>query len=369
MRHLFNIKPIFLLFISILLITACTSASPTNTATSTNVSIVPSPVVTLMPTSVLQVGVWDELLKATPFPHEFPLPEPTQSPLDGTYAKVDQSPPQYWTCYRCADYRPEGGPWKLQFDKGVMRIFYQITNWKSIASFTVEDNRLKIFNDPFCPHDVGEYEWATENGNLSLKTINDSCAFDLRKENLTKQSWLACTAEGQDQPGCAETPNAPPGETPSQLSVTVNVLGGDSHYFDKPPDIFAVANKENVPSPDGIQIQYHDQSIPFGTHRVLWWNGDWIEATTDKPFTSIGVQFWGSGYLGWARVLFDDVEVWRGLTTSLGKKHAYYGGYIEITDFEPGTHTIRVENLGFDYHPVKVAAFGFSNQNVQPKTP
>ena len=371
MSHLLNLKSTFSLLVLIILLNACTGTSPKNIATSTSVNMVQSTVPASTSTLVLKVGVWDELLKATPFPHEFALPEAVTSPLDGMYAKVDQSPPQYWTCYRCADYRPEGGIWKLQFDKGVMRIFYQITNWKSIASFTVEENRLKIFNDPFCPHDVGEYEWSMLDGNLSLKEIGDGCAFDLREENLTKQSWLACTAEEGNQPGCAEMPNTPPGETeiPSQLPVTVNVIGGDSHYFEVPPDVFAVANKDNVPSPAGIQIQHHEESIPFGTHRVLWWNGDWIEATTDLPFTSIGVQFWGSGYLGWARVLFDDVEVWRGLTTSLGKKHAYFGGYIEITDFDPGTHTIRVENLGFDYRPVKISAFGFSNQNVQPKSP
>ncbi|HKY55332.1 MAG TPA: hypothetical protein VJM08_13535 [Anaerolineales bacterium] len=346
------------------LITACTGISPTKVPPEVNV--VATPAVTAVPTNVLQADIWEELLNATPFPHEFALPEPVESPIDGTYAKVDPSPPQYWTCYRCADYRPEGGVWRIQFDKGVMRIFYQITNWKSIASFTVEEDRLKIFNDPFCPHEVGEYEWAIENGSLSLKAISDSCAFDLRKVNLTKQTWLACSAEGQNQPGCAEISNAPLSEIPSQLPFTVKVHARDSHTFDRPPDRFAAANKEDVPSPDGIQIQYHDESIPFGTHRVLWWNGDWIEATTDTPYTSIGVQFWGSAYLGWARVLFDDVEVWRGLTTSLGKKHAYFGGYIEITDFEPGTHTIRVENLGFDYRPVKVAAFGFSNQDVQP---
>ena len=369
MRNLFDIRSIFLLCISTVLLTACTGISPTNISTSTEVGIVSSPAVTMLPTHVMRADIWNELLQATPFPHEAPLPEPIVSPLDGTYAKVDPSLPQFWTCYRCADYRPEGGPWRIQFDKGVMRIFYQITNWKSIASFTVEENRLKIFNDPFCPQDIGEYQWAVENGNLSFKPISDGCAFDLRKENLTKQTWVACTAEGQDQPGCAEIPKAPPGETPSHLPVTVKVTGGDSHYFDQPPDVYAVANKENVPSPEGIQIKYHDQSIGYGTHRVLWRNGDWIEATTDMPFTSIGVQFWGSAYLGWARVLFDDVEVWRGLTTSLGKKHAYFGGYIEITDFEPGTHSIRVENLGFDYRPVKIWAFGFSNQSVQAKSP
>jgi hypothetical protein len=145
----------------------------------------------------------------------------------------------------------------------------------------------------------------------------------------------------------------------------VTVHGGDSHYFDSPPDVYAVANDKNVPSPEGIQLRYHEESIPYGTHRVLWWKGDWLEATTGLPYTSIGVQFWGSGYLGWARVLFDGTEVWRGSTTALGKSLAYYGGYIEISGFEPGEHTLRVENLGFDYRPIKVVAFGFGNLPVK----
>lgn len=367
MKHPSKARSLFSFVMLSVLLTACVSTPPANLPDPTNVNFTPSPVdfATITPTRVVQAGIWDELLNAKPFPHEFPLPDPTQSTLDGTYAKIDQSPPQFWTCYRCADYRPMGGIWRLQFDKGVMRIFYQITNWKSIASFTVEGNTIKIFNDPFCPHEVGEYEWAVQGGNLSLTAINDGCAFDLRKANLINQSWVSCATDGEQFEGCVDPPEAPMGETSSELPVIVTVHGGDSHYFDQPPDIFAVANKENVASPEGIQIHYHDESIAYGTHRVLWWKGDWIEATTDSPFSSIGVQFWGSGYLGWARVLFDDVEVWRGLTTSLGKKHAYYGGYIEITGFDAGTHTIRVENLGFDYRPIKIAAFGFSKQAVE----
>jgi len=367
MKHPINAKSLFFFVTLSLLLTACVSTPPTNLPEPTNVNFTPSPVdfAAITPTRVIQAGIWDELLSATPFPHEFPLPVSLQSPLDGTYAKIDQSPPQFWTCYRCADYRPMGGIWRLQFEEGVMRIFYQITNWKSIASFTVEGNRLKIFNDPFCPQDVGEYEWELEDGRLVLKVVEDGCAFDLRKANLINQSWISCATDGGRFEGCTDPPDAPIGETPSDLPVTVTVHGGDSHYFDQPPDIFAVANKENVASPEGIQIRYHDESIAYGTHRVLWWKGGWIEATTDSRFSSIGVQFWGSGYLGWARVLFDGAEVWRGLTTSLGKKHAYYGGFIEISGFDTGTHTIRVENLGFDYHPIKVAAFGFSNQPVK----
>jgi len=364
MRHRIKTKLFIYFTAAFFLLTACVGASPTNQPEPTSVNGAPSFSPLATPTRVMQAGIWDELLNATPFPHEFPLPASVSSPLDGTYAKIDQSPPQFWTCYRCADYRPMGGIWRLQFDKGVMRVFYQITNWKSIASFTVEGNRLKIFNDPFCPQEVGEYEWGLANGNLTLNAINDGCAFDLRRENLIKQTWSLCETISSAE-GCAEPPDAPLGETPAELPVTVTVLGGDSHYFDKPPEVYAAANKDNVASPEGIQIESAEESIPYGTHQVLWWNGDWIEASTELPYSSIGVQLWGSGYLGWARVLFDDAEVWRGLITSLGKKHAYYGGYIEITGFEPGTHTIRVESLGFDYRPIKVAAFGFSNQPVE----
>ena len=84
----------------------------------------------------------------------------------------------------------------------------------------------------------------------------------------------------------------------------------------------------------------------------------------------MGVQFWGAPYTGWARVLFDGVEVWRGVPSTLGFEQLQYGGYIELTGFRPGRHTIRVENLGFDFRPLTVASFGFGRVNgVQPEVP
>ena len=294
--------------IYICIIAACGN-NPTTTAVPAQPSAQPSstesiatPVVEPSPTTPSK-NIWENLLQATPYPHLLPLSPESASPLDGTFAKVDPSPPQWWTCYRCADYRPTGGIWRIQFDKGVMRIYYEVTDWKSIASFIVEGNRLKIFNDPFCPHEIGEYEWNYEGGLLSLTAIEDGCAFDLRRENLIKQSWAVCTTD-QPAEGCTDPPDSPPGSLPEQVNVTVNVIGGDSHTFKQKPDLFAAANPDNVPPPEGITVRFHDESIPYGTHRVLWDDGDWVEATTSLPYTSIGVQFWGSGYLGWARVLF-----------------------------------------------------------------
>ncbi|MEK6575763.1 MAG: hypothetical protein AABZ58_15755, partial [Chloroflexota bacterium] len=116
-------------------------------------------------------SVWDALLEKTPFAYAAPLPDPVPSPLDGIYAKVDQSWPQWWLCRRCADYRPAGGIWRLQFDKGVMRIYYEVTGWISMASFTVSGDRLHIFTRPYCPEDAGEYTWKLEDGQLTLETI------------------------------------------------------------------------------------------------------------------------------------------------------------------------------------------------------
>lgn len=311
-------------------------------------------------------SIWASFLEATPFAYLTPLPEAQVSPLDGLYTKVDQSWPQWWKCLRCADYRVAGGIWKLQFDKGVMRIFYEVNGWRSISSYTVEGDRLYLFNDPYCPEHVGEYQWQVANGQLELKTVNDPCSFDLRAENLSRQVWSACAVD--EAPGCIEERDTRASLIPANLSVTVNVYGGDSRFFASPPDLYAHANAEDQTPPKGIQISYAAEAIPYGLHRVIWWNGDWIESTlTDPSFDAMGVQILGEEAIGWARVLFDGQEVWRGNTSAIWSQSGRHGGYIQVSGFSPGTHTLRVESLGFDYRPVTVASFGFSHKGgVQP---
>ncbi|MCK5318697.1 MAG: hypothetical protein KAJ55_12340 [Anaerolineales bacterium] len=320
---------------------------------------------------------WKSLLEVTPIAHTAPLPDAVPSVLDGTYTKLDLSSfPQWWLCRRCADYRPAGGIWKLQFDEGVVRIFYEVTGWRSIASFTVSGDRLLIFNDGYCPESAGEYSWRVEEGRIRLEEISDSCAFGLRGRNLSMQPWTLCASGSQpasdpealqDKPGCEETIVTPPTPPPKDLQATVLVHGGDSRLFDTPPDLFVFANTTDRSPPDRIEINSHDKSIPNGLNRVLWWNGDWIEASFELPTTSVGVQFFGDPQIGWARVLFDEQEVWRGNTSTIWSKLGRHGGYIELSDFVPGSHTIRVESLGFDYRPVTVLGFGFNYRGgVEP---
>jgi hypothetical protein len=313
--------------------------------------------------TAIATTLWNVLLQATPFAYHTPLPEPVKSKLDGLYAKIDSSPPQWWRCYRCADYRPAGGIWRLKFEQSVMRIYYEVTGWRTIASFTTSADHLYIFNDPYCPEEVGEYKWQVVDEQLMLEAVDDHCAFDLRAKNLSLQLWVACTASTEPKtPGCEDNIPVPESVAQSASTVNVDVYGGDSRFFAKAPELMAIANTMDREAPKGISIRYDGNTIPSGIHRVLWWNGNWIEATTDLPFNAIGVQFFGEAQIGWARVLFDGEEVWRGNTADLYVKDGRHGGYIEVTGFEPGRHTIRAESLGFDYRPVTVVSFGFSKE-------
>jgi hypothetical protein len=260
-----------------------------------------------------------------------------------------------------------------------MRIFYEVNKWRSIASYSVSDDRLFIFNDPYCPERTGEYKWSIENDALHLEVVQDPCAFELRAENLTKQNWSLCTgsaaahassSSGDAAPGCEESHMAAPAAITPEAPLQVRVFGGDSRFFEKPPDVIAHANANDTASPEGISISFAEESIPYGLQRVVWWNGDWIEATWEGSYTSMGVQFLGEEMIGWARVLLDGQEVWRGNTADIWSKSGRHGGFVEISGFDPGKHTLRVESLGFDYRPVTVANFGFSLESgVNPGDP
>jgi len=154
---------------------------------------------------------WSALLQRQPFPYRRELPAPERTPLDGTYTKLDPKKDPQVPCRRCPDYAPEGGIWKIQFDKGVFRIIHLSSGWKSIASFALEGDRLLLFNDPVCHETTGIYAWKAEEGQIVFRAIEDECAIRLRALNLTKQPWLSCcppnteaatTGHWPEPPGC-----------------------------------------------------------------------------------------------------------------------------------------------------------------------
>ena len=292
------------------------------------------------PETPAPTNVWSSLLEITPVPYASPLPASDQTLIDGTYAYFDPAPPQWWACLRCADYRPAGGVWRLQFDRGVMRIYYEVTGWRSLASYAISGDRLYLFNDPYCKEVTGEYKWDLVNRKLTLEVVYDPCSFQLRGQNLSGGAWEGCQEEniaGVEQPrGCAD-PMVEPVTIPALpggLNVTVHPA--DVRLSDPIPDVFVNANGMDQSIPEGVHLSYSDDSILYGTNRVLWKDDDWVEITTDASFTSMGVQVRGSYVIGWARVLFDGEEIWRGDTARIWAEKKVHGGYIEISGFKLG---------------------------------
>ena len=339
-------------------------------------TVSPLPSITVNPVVHTPTGVWFGLQQRTPHPYSTPLPPENTTPIDGVFTKLDESWPQWWSCRRCADYRPAGGIWKLRFDRGVMRIMYDVTSWVSLTSYTVSGNKLLLFNDPFCPGEVGEYHWMLEDQwglparSLVLQVINDTCSFGLRAENLGKQAWESCSPPNEmtaasdhfrKPPGC-EIPDLDLVEVaePSDLSPGFVVHEGYAKNFDVQPDIYIDANPEQARLPGGIEIKQDYSSIPYGLNRVLWGENSGVEASTNFPFKAIGVQVFGDNTMGWARVIFDDQELWRGDTKEIWSDKGRFGAYFEVSGFEPGVHTLRIESIGADYRPVTVAFFGFN---------
>ena len=138
-------------------------------------------------------AIWAGLLERHPYPYLIPLPEPKRTEIDGTYTKVVVTQAERVHCLRCPDYAPEGGVWKLRFDKGVFRIFHPESKWKSIGTYVVAGNRLLLVNDPTCIDGLGLYSWKLSQGQLVLEVIDDPCAIRLRAMNLTQLPWISCS--------------------------------------------------------------------------------------------------------------------------------------------------------------------------------
>jgi hypothetical protein len=135
-------------------------------------------------------------------------------------------------------------------------------------------------------------------------------------------------------------------------------------YSDDPPEVIAYANVGDFPPPDGVTITSSGGS-PFQGAVILYEAGGYVEATTSNPYSAIGVQPHGEKTIGWARVLFDGVEVWRGDTSAYwhDAENYLHAVYIEVRCFPPGIHTMRIEALGINGSgggmTVPIGFFGF----------
>jgi hypothetical protein len=135
---------------------------------------------------------WADLLRQTPVPQATSLPEPLETPLDGTYTSNTAGSAAAQPCQNCEDYINDRGIWRFNLDKGVFRIFHESTGWSSLGSYTVEGERLSLFNDAVCGKVVGRYQWEVANGALKLVALEDTCAEGRRADHLGGAVWAAC---------------------------------------------------------------------------------------------------------------------------------------------------------------------------------
>jgi hypothetical protein len=152
-------------------------------------------------------------------------------------------------------------------------------------------------------------------------------------------------------PTQSPTPTLTPTHTPSSGGATGPVARlheGDARQFGTPPEIVAYANVIAKSPPSGVTFTSVGSLWRFNEWIALRQQGDWIEATYSGTTTAVGVELWGDMNDGWARVLVDGAEVWRGST--YGSDANWPGGafvrYLQVSGLTLGSHTVRVENLG-----------------------
>ena len=132
----------------------------------------------------------------------------------------------------------------------------------------------------------------------------------------------------------------------TQTGQSIRLINGDIRSAQNPPIVFVYANPGYGTRPEGFSVTTDGTTVNYDAWIFLYDNG-WIGATKLVDVNCIGVQFWGDDNDGWARVLLDGFEIWRGDTygTILSDPNSFVK-YLEVCNLLPGKHTVRVEHMG-----------------------
>ncbi|MCB0105671.1 MAG: hypothetical protein KDE53_07175, partial [Caldilineaceae bacterium] len=93
-----------------------------------------------------------------------------------------------------------------------------------------------------------------------------------------------------------------------------------------------------------VRIYASETARTYDPVLALTRTDEWAEGVCMVGSTMVGVQFWGDENDGWARVLVDGVERWRGNT--YGRSPDLFIHFLEVRDLKRAPHVIRVEPLG-----------------------
>jgi len=97
-------------------------------------------------------------------------------------------------------------------------------------------------------------------------------------------------------------------------------------------------------SSEQVRIYASDGARVYDPVLALTDSSQWAEGVCMVPSTMVGVQFWGDENDGWARILVDGVERWRGNT--YGHAPDLFIRFLEIRDLPVAPHVVRVEPVG-----------------------
>ena len=156
-------------------------------------SVAPSPAV-----ETLEAGIIDDLpITLRPYPYFTPTPEPVPTEIDGTYMLIltledlgGASNALPFPCRRCLPYARDPGVMTLIFFDGAYFVDHQMSGFHGIGSYEVEGDRLRLFNDPNCSRIRGTYTWQLDGASLSLKAVDDTCAYEgERATDLASDVW------------------------------------------------------------------------------------------------------------------------------------------------------------------------------------
>jgi hypothetical protein len=137
-----------------------------------------------------------------PYPYTTPIPPREPTAIDGTYLRImsldDVGGPLVglpYRCLRCIPYRIDPGLTTLIFYEGRYFLHHHLSGFKAKGHFTIDGDRIRLFNDPNCSSTLGIYRWRLDRRDLTFDVVDDPCPFDdERSLDLTARSWTQVPA-------------------------------------------------------------------------------------------------------------------------------------------------------------------------------
>lgn len=137
-----------------------------------------------------------------PYPFTTPIPPREPTTIDGTYIRIvsldEAGGPVVglpYRCLRCIPYRVDPGTTTLIFFEGRYFLHHHLSGFKALGHYTVDGDRIRLFNDPNCSSTAGIYRWELDGRTLTFRVVEDPCPFDNeRSSDLTVRSWTQIPA-------------------------------------------------------------------------------------------------------------------------------------------------------------------------------